>query len=72
MAVKRMHFQDRVEAGRRLASELVAYRDEAPLVLGLPRGGVVLAYEVARALDAPLDVCIRSATPILPAASQAE
>lgn len=58
VAMKRMHFQDRVEAGRRLASELAVYRDEAPLVLGLPRGGVVLAYEVARALDAPLDVWV--------------
>ncbi len=51
-------FQDRTDAGRQLALQLVRYRTAAPVVLGLPRGGVPVAYEVARALDAPLDVCV--------------
>src|SRR5712672_2348117 len=50
-------FRDRREAGRVLAEKLAAYagRDDL-LVLALPRGGVPVAYEVARALGAPLDV----------------
>ncbi|WP_437589855.1 phosphoribosyltransferase family protein [Sorangium sp. So ce1000] len=51
-------FQDRRDAGRRLAQLLSGYRSEAPLVLALPRGGVEVGYEVARALGAPLDVWI--------------
>ena len=51
-------FADRSEAGRRLASALAAYRDEDPLVLAIPRGGVVVAAEVACALEAPLDVIV--------------
>jgi predicted phosphoribosyltransferase len=53
-----MMFQDRHDAGRRLATLLEPYRHEHPVVLGLPRGGVVVAYEVARALAAPLDVLV--------------
>ncbi|HJR50189.1 MAG TPA: phosphoribosyltransferase family protein [Gemmatimonadales bacterium] len=53
-----MLFEDRHDAGRRLAWLLEKYRQEQPVVLGLPRGGVVVAYEVARALGAPLDVLI--------------
>jgi len=52
-------FSDRFDAGRYLASRLGHYSHRPDvLVLGLPRGGVPVAYEVARALDAPLDVFI--------------
>lgn len=51
-------FRNRLEAGRRLAVALAAYRDARPLVLGLPRGGVPVAAEVARGLGAPLDVVV--------------
>jgi len=50
-------FRDRREAGRFLATKLAAYTHRPDvLVLALPRGGVPVAYEVARALDVPLDV----------------
>lgn len=52
-------FRDRAQAGRVLAEQLETYRG-APdtIVLGIPRGGVVLAAEVARALDLPLDIAV--------------
>ncbi len=54
-----MLFEDRREAGKALARELAAFRgQENALVLGIPRGGVVVAREVAEALDIPLDVYI--------------
>ena len=51
-------FADRVDAGRSLARSLQHLAGEDVVVLGLPRGGVPVAAEVARALDAPLDVII--------------
>jgi putative phosphoribosyl transferase len=52
-----MKYRNRTEAGRLLANKLMAYANRTDiLVLGLPRGGVPVAYEVAQALDAPLDV----------------
>src|SRR6266498_4484971 len=50
-------FRDRRDAGRQLAEKLTAYADRPDvLVLALPRGGVPVAFEVAQALHAPLDV----------------
>lgn len=55
MTVQRFH--DRHEAGRMLATKLATYAGRPDMVvLALPRGGVPVAYEVARALDAPMDV----------------
>lgn len=54
-----MHFQDRCEAGQLLARELDFLKGmEDVIILAIPRGGVVVGYEVAKALDAPLDVYI--------------
>lgn len=51
-------FRDRTDAGAQLAERLVAYRGQDVLVLGIPRGGVPVAAEVARKLDAELDIVV--------------
>ena len=54
-----MIFKDRQEAGRRLISKLQKYKSKAGvIVLGLPRGGVVVAFEIAQGLNLPLDLIV--------------
>ena len=53
-----MLFQNRADAGRRLAKALLKYKDQHPAILALPRGGVPVAAEVAAALSAPLDLVL--------------
>lgn len=56
MLQDRPDFEDRREAGRRLGAALMDLRPARPLILALPRGGVPVAFEVAHALDAQLDL----------------
>jgi putative phosphoribosyl transferase len=51
-------FSDRKDAGIQLAAALAHFKSESCVVLALPRGGVAVAYEVARALNAPLDIIV--------------
>ena len=53
-----MRFSDRKEAGRKLAAKLKGYKGSDTVVYALPRGGVVLGYEISRALHVPLDLII--------------
>ena len=53
-----MQFTDRHEAGKRLAERLLSFKDKNPVVLALPRGGVPIGFEIARALAAPLDLVL--------------
>ena len=53
-----MHFKNREEAGRALAEALAPYRGRKAVVFALPRGGVVVGYEVAHSLGVPLDVVV--------------
>lgn len=53
-----MPFRDRSDAGRKLAAALVRYKDQQPVILALPRGGVPVAAEVADVLKAPLDLIL--------------
>ena len=51
-----MIYENRSDAGNRLARELADYKSQDPLILALPRGGLPVAAEIARALNAPLDL----------------
>jgi predicted phosphoribosyltransferase len=51
-------FKNRKEAGKKLAKKLLEYRRKTTIVFAIPRGGVVTAYEIAKTLDAPLDIII--------------
>jgi len=53
-----MLFQNRTDAGRKLARALTKYRNRRPVVLALPRGGMPVAAEIAAALEAPLDLVL--------------
>jgi len=53
-----MPFKNRSDAGRKLAKALVGYKEQRPIILALPRGGVPVAAEVASVLDAPLDLIL--------------
>ncbi|MGD0477111.1 MAG: phosphoribosyltransferase family protein [Nitrososphaerales archaeon] len=56
--MSRSLFHDRVEAGRKLAAALMEFRSKDLVILAIPRGGVVVAAEVAKALGAPLDIVV--------------
>src|SRR3989344_4464962 len=51
-------FEDRADAGRQLTKRLAPYAGEEAIVLALPRGGVVVGREIARALGLPLDIVL--------------
>ena len=53
-----MTYADRSDAGRRLAGKLAHLKDRQPVILALPRGGVAVGFEIARALEAPLDIVL--------------
>ncbi|WP_262297762.1 phosphoribosyltransferase [Microvirga sesbaniae] len=53
-----LSFRDRADAGRQLAQRLMGYAVQNPVVMALPRGGVPVAFEVANALRAPLDLIV--------------
>ena len=53
-----MLFKNRVDAGQRLAEALIRYKEEDLIVYALPRGGIVLGYEISKRLNAPLDLII--------------
>ena len=63
MALEDLSFRNRTEAGRQLATHLMSFRSRNPVVLALPRGGVPVGFEVAKALRAPSisSSCARSA-----------
>jgi putative phosphoribosyl transferase len=58
LVARDVRFRDRRDAGRQLAAPLERFREARPVVVGIPRGGVPVAAEVARALAAPLDVTV--------------
>ena len=56
MSDRHYPFENRREAGEKLAKRLARFASEHPVILALPRGGVPVAFEVAKALDAPLNL----------------
>lgn len=66
-----MHFADRYQAGRRLAAAVSEYAAADTIVLGIPRGGIVVAYEVAAALEVPLEVLVVRKVGVPPLSSYA-
>ncbi|MBC7195021.1 MAG: phosphoribosyltransferase [Caldisericia bacterium] len=58
-----MIFKNREEAGKLLGNKLKEFNFKNPIVFGIPRGGVVVGYEISRVLDCPLDVVIVSKIP---------
>jgi putative phosphoribosyl transferase len=63
-----MRFADRHDAGRQLAARLLPFKSRRPVILALPRGGVPVGFEIARALEAPLDIVLvrKLGSPISP------
>jgi putative phosphoribosyl transferase len=61
---QRPYFKDRTDAGRRLAEELIAYKDKDAVIFAIPRGGVPVAIEVATRLKASFDIVIVRKIPI--------
>lgn len=51
-------FKDRIEAGKQLAERLKKYKSKTPIILAIPRGGVVVGKELTKALNCPLDVIV--------------
>ena len=51
-------FEDRTDAGKKLANELRKFADKSVMVLAIPRGGVIVGYEIAKKLHAPLDIIV--------------
>lgn len=53
-----MLYKNRIEAGQQLAKELLKYKEENPVIIAIPRGGVVVGYEIAKILNAPMDIIV--------------
>lgn len=53
-----MFFKDRYDAGRKLANELIKFKNKNAVIVALPRGGVIIGFEVSKLLKAPLDVIV--------------
>ena len=51
-------FKDRIDAGRQLAKRLLKYKGKSAIVLAIPRGGVIVGNEIAKALDTKLDIIV--------------
>lgn len=63
-----MIYEDRHDAGIKLAEKLTKYKNDQPVIMALPRGGVIIGYEVAKMLNAPLDIIVarKLGTPFQP------